>query len=331
MYLIQYKSKTHQRTQVGLVQEQGHFIERVGTDLTLYEIVLSCIKEGITIQEFVENAQKGEVVAYQDLFKSQRILPPITVPAHQMLITGTGLTHLGSGQTRSQMHSIEAKSHQEMTDSMKMFQLGLEGGKPKAGKIGVQPEWFYKGNGLILKASGEPLCSPSFALDGGEEPELVGIYIVYENQVYRLGFAIGNEFSDHITEKQNYLYLAHSKLRECSIGPEIYVGDLPQDIKGKTTITRQNEVLWEKEFLTGEANMSHSIHNLEYHHFKYDLFQNSAGVHLHFFGTSTLSFQDQIQIQAGDEITVTMDPFHFPLTNQIQISPAKDLQIKTLY
>ena len=330
MYIIQYQSQNHHHTQIGLIQEQGYFIERIDTDMSLYEMALSCIKDGIKFQDLIKNSQKGEIIAYQDLLKSQRILPPITVPFHQMFITGTGLTHLGSGQTRGQMHSADTNKQPEMTDSMKMFQLGLEQGKPRAGEIGVQPEWFYKGNGQMLKASGQPLCRPSFALDGGEEPELVGIYLVYENQVYRLGFAIGNEFSDHMTEKQNYLYLAHSKLRECSIGPEIYLGDLPEDIKGKTTIKRQDQILWEKEFLTGEANMSHSIHNLEQHHFKYDLFRTSGDVHLHFFGTSTLSFQDQIQIQAGDEIMIEMDLFHHPLINPVQTSHSKDLQIKTL-
>ena len=38
---------------------------------------------------------------------------------------------------------------------------------------------------------------------------------------------LSNEFSDHVMERQNYLYLAHSKLRSCSFGPELLVGDLP--------------------------------------------------------------------------------------------------------
>ena len=33
--------------------------------------------------------------------------------------------------------------------------------------------------------------------------------------------AQGNEFSDHRFEKKNYLNLAGSKLRTCSIGPEL--------------------------------------------------------------------------------------------------------------
>src|SRR3546814_3844378 len=60
------------------------------------------------------------------------------------------------------------------TDSMKMFLMGVDGGKPADGGIGVQPEWFYKGDGAALIAPGAPLPSPDFALDAGEEPEIAG-------------------------------------------------------------------------------------------------------------------------------------------------------------
>jgi hypothetical protein len=42
----------------------------------------------------------------------------------------------------------------------------------------VQPEWFYKGNGTPPWRPGAPLTSPAFALDGGEEPEIAGIYVI---------------------------------------------------------------------------------------------------------------------------------------------------------
>ena len=141
-----------------------------------------------------------------------------------MLVTGTGLSHLGSAEGRDKMHKDLAEAS-TLTDSMRMFKLGLEGGKPGAGQEGVQPEWFYKGDGSVVAAPGKPLESPSFALDGGEEPEIVGLYLIGpDGTPWRIGFALGNEFSDHVTEKQNYLYLAHSKLRMCSLGPELLLG-----------------------------------------------------------------------------------------------------------
>ncbi len=95
-------------------------------------------------------------------------------------------------------------------------------------------------------------------------------------------------------EKINYLYLAHSKLRQCSYGPEILLGELPPAVNGISKVTRNNNVIWEKQFLTGEENMSHNIANLEHHHFKYNLFRQPGDVHVHFFGTSVLSFLDNI-------------------------------------
>ena len=40
---------------------------------------------------------------------------------------------------------------------------------------------------------------PDFAEDFGEEPELTGLYVIADDgQPYRIGFALGNEFSDHV-------------------------------------------------------------------------------------------------------------------------------------
>jgi hypothetical protein len=234
------------------------------------------------------------------------------------MLTGTGLTHLGSAEGRDQMHRSMTEAAQQ-TDSMRMFLMGVEGGKPAAGEAGAQPEWFYKGNGEQLAAPGAPLCSPSFALDAGEEPEIAGIYLIDgEGNPVRLGFAIGNEFSDHVTERGNYLWLAHSKLRAAALGPELLLGDLPADMRGTSRIVRDGKTLWERPFVTGEANMSHSIANLELHHFKYDLFRHPGDVHVHFFGTATLSFSDGVQARDGDIFEVSADPFLLPLRNALR-------------
>jgi len=173
-------------------------------------------------------------VDYERVVAEGRLLPPLDHPdpAH-CYVSGTGLTHLGSAQTRAEMHGKTDEAETTLTDSMRLYQWGLEGGKPPQGQVGVQPEWFYKGNGSCIVPPEQPLESPPFALDGGEEAELVGLYVVGESgAVLRVGFALGNEFSDHVMERQNYLYLAHSKLRTCSIGPELLVGQPPSSISG---------------------------------------------------------------------------------------------------
>jgi hypothetical protein len=251
--------------------------------------------------------------------------------AAHLLVSGTGLTHLGSAEGRDKMHKAAAAGT-PLTDSMRMFLMGEQGGKPAPGTAGVQPEWFYKGDGSILVAPGAPLAMPAFAEDGGEEPEIVGIYLIGDDGApARLGFALGNEFSDHVVERENYLWLAHSKLRQAALGPELLLGDLPADVRGISRIVRDGATLWEKPFRSGEANMSHSIANLEHHHFKHAQFRRPGDVHVHFFGTATLSFSDGVRTRPGDVFEVAADAFALPvrnpLTRQADAGTAKVVQL----
>jgi hypothetical protein len=250
-------------------------------------------------------------------------------PAH-LLMTGTGLTHLGSAEGRDKMHRSLSEAAQQ-TDSMKMFLMGVEGGKPADGTPGVQPEWFYKGDGDALVAPGAALPSPAFALDAGEEPEIAGLYLIADDGTpVRLGFALANEFSDHVTERGNYLWLAHSKLRPAALGPELLLGALPPHVEGTSRIVRDGTVIWEKPFLSGEANMSHSIANLEHHHFKYPGFRRPGDVHVHFFGTATLSFSDEVKTQAGDVFEIEAAPFTLPVRNPIGQGAPADVEVAAL-
>lgn len=303
-----------------------------GTD-SLYRMALDCARTGRKLADRIGELGFGEAVDLSRAYAEGRILCPITHPdvAH-LHLTGTGLTHLGSAATRDSMHA-KAGDEEKMTDSMKMFRMGIEGGKPEAGKAGVQPEWFYKGTGAAATAPGAPLSSPTFALDGGEEPEMAGIYVIGDDGTpFRVGFAVANEFSDHVTERQNYLYLAHSKLRPASFGPEILLGELPEDIRGKSRVLRGAEVIYEQPFLSGEANMSHTIANLEHHHFKYELFRQPGDVHIHMFGTATLSFAEGVCAQEGDIFEIEAPGFGLPLRNPLSIEQGDDalFTVKTL-
>ena len=279
----------------------------------------------------VEKAGLGAAVDAAAALAEGRVLAPLDHedPAH-CYVTGTGLTHLGSAATRDAMHK-KLGEEEVLTDSMKMFRMGLENGKPKPGERGVQPEWFYKGDGSFVAGPGVALISPSFALDGGEEPEIAGLYVIGpDGQPFRLGFVLSNEFSDHVTERINYLYLAHSKLRPCGLGPELLVGELPADIRGMSRIRRNGQVIWEKPFLSGEANMSHTIANLEHHHFKYAPFRRPGDVHVHMFGTATLSFADGVKAQAGDVFEISAPEFGLPLTNPLAADKTDAPEVRAL-
>lgn len=288
---------------------------------SVYALAMAAARAGKGLEAHIGSLGFGEAVDLERAFGEGKVLPPITHPdpAH-LHLTGTGLTHLGSASTRNAMH-VKAGSQEEeqLTDSMKMFRMGVEKGKPANGAAGVQPEWFYKGNGTCVAAPGAALMSPDFAEDGGEEPELAGIYVIDdEGRPRRLGFALANEFSDHVMERQNYLYLAHSKLRPASFGPEIRLGALPDDVRGTSRIRRGKETIFEKPFLSGEASMSHTIANLEHHHFKYGVFRQPGDVHVHMFGTATLSFADGVRAQAGDVFEIESDAFGLPLRNPLE-------------
>lgn len=280
------------------------------------ELALAALAAGRSLTAEVAARGAGDPVDLAAALAQGRMLLPLDHddPAH-LHLTGTGLTHLGSAATRDAMHQ---NASENLTDSMKMFRMGVEGGKPEAGAVGAQPEWFYKGNGHAAVAPGAALTSPGFALDAGEEPEIAGLYLIApDGRPVRLGFALANEFSDHVTERGNYLWLAHSKLRPASYGPEMLVGDLPAHVEGTSGLVRDGAVIWEKPFLSGEANMSHSLGNLEHHHFKYDIFRQPGDVHVHFFGTATLSFADGITTQPGDRFRIACPDFGLPLENPL--------------
>ena len=147
---------------------------------------------------------------------------------------------------------------------------------------------------------------------------------------FRLGVALANEFSDHVTERHNYLWLAHSKLRAAALGAELLIDAVPDDIRGTSRIVRDGAVIWKKPFLSGEANMSHSLANLEHHHFKYDLFRRAGDVHVHFFGTATLSFSDDVCTAEGDEFEIEAAPFALPLRNRLIRAAAQTVAVKVL-
>ncbi len=326
--LVQFLSAGGDRC-VAAVGEGGR-AWRIKGWTTVLALAQSAVAAKSTLKDLIDAAERAETVDLSAALRDGRLLAPVDHPdSARVFLTGTGLTHLGSADARDKMH---ANAHSaDASDSMKMFRMGLEGGKREAGQVGVQPEWFYKGDGRSIVGPEKPLPSPEFALDGGEEPELAGIYwIAADGTPYRLGFTLANEFSDHVMERMNYLYLAHSKLRHAALGPELLLGELPVDIRGTARITRAGETIWERSFLTGEANMSHHVRNLEHHHFKYDLFRRPGDLHVHFFGTATLSFADKVKAQDGDVFEIEAPPFSLPLRNPLKTVAAPRGAVRSL-
>lgn len=326
--LIQHRASDGCRRVILAEGDDSWMLDDVATTLELAKAAIVADRSLIDVARALRSSERINLLVELD---AGRLLPAIDHPdAARMMLAGTGLTHLGSAKGRDAMHKAAAEAEHQ-SDSMRMFLEGVAGGKPAPGQRGQQPEWFYKGDGQGLVGPGKPLAAPSFAGDGGEEPELAGVYLIGEDGTpFRLGVALANEFSDHVTERHNYLWLAHSKLRQAALGAELLLGLPPTDIRGTSRIHRDGAVLWEKPFLTGEDNMSHTLANLEAHHFKYPSFRRPGDVHVHFFGTATLSCTDKIETRAGDIFEIEATPFMLPLRNPLALADPEHVEVRNL-
>ncbi len=323
--LVQIEHSTGER-RVAVVEEPS--LRLLSPCQTVYDLAREAMDSGRGLAELVEASRSPETMEYDPVFEGRspwRLLPPFDHPEDpgRCLVSGTGLTHKASAENRQSMHvpaTVGDRAAVPLTDSMKMYRIGLEGGRPEPGTIGAAPEWFYKGPGTILRAPGEPLDVPNHADDGGEEAEIAGAYLIApDGTPCRVGLVQGNEFSDHIMESRNYLYLAPSKLRPCSLGPELVVGAGFADVPGVVRIERGTEVIWEAALASGEGAMSHSLANLEHHHFKHQANRRPGDVHIHFFGADHFSFRDRVRLEEGDVMVVAFEGFGRPLRNPVRI------------
>jgi hypothetical protein len=320
--LVQIQNRMERR--VAVVQEPNLLLIReVDSVFALAERALS---GGGGLSELAVDLARDEALSYDAVYDGRsdwKLLQPIDCPGdpHRVHVSGTGLTHLGSARDRQAMHlATVAQDDSEMTDSMRMFEWGRQRGRPRDGEIGIAPEWFYKGDGSILQPPFGTLTIPGHAEDGGEEAEVAAIYLIAaDGTPWRIGMVAGNEFSDHVFERRNYLNLAGSKLRSCSIGPELVIDARFDDVPGNVHILRNGESIWEKQIRTGELNMCHSLANLEHHHFKFAAHRQPSMVHVHFMGADSLSFGEGIRLTSGDVTEIQFAEFGRPLRNTISI------------
>ena len=314
------------RRRVALV-EDARLRLLAGEFTSVLALAGAALAPGAKLGALIQKHATDETLDYDSIHRGAsewRLLPPVDHPDEpaRCLVSGTGLTHLGSAKNRAAMHDA---SEAELTDSMKMFRWGVEDGRPAPGKIGVAPEWFYKGSGSILRAHGEPLLTPSFAEDGGEEGEIAGVYLIDPaGQPRRIGMATGNEFSDHRFEKKNYLNLAGSKIRTCALGPELVIDPEFQSVPGKVSIVRAGKIIWTKDIRSGEAEMCHSRQNIEHHHFKFETHRRPGDVHIHYFGACALSFGDGLQLADGDVMEIQFEGFGRALRNPVSVATGAD-------
>lgn len=329
MRLVQLQHP-HEGRRIAWVQEPHLvFIKEFSS---LYDLVQAAWKQQLTPAQLVKSHVDSKETPYSPTYEGQtdwQLLPPIDHPTslHLCMLSGTGLTHKASAENRQKMHA--ALEQQAQTDSMIMYNWGVQGGKPSEGEIGVAPEWFYKGNGSQLLAHNSPLSVPPYGLDGGEEPEVAGIYMIDSSgNPWRIGLATANEFSDHRLEKKNYLYLAPSKIRNCSLGPEILLDSAFEHLSGEVAVYRADKKFWSKNIQSGESHMAHSLYNLEHHHFKFSNHRIPGQLHIHFLGADAFSFGEGVTLEENDIMEVCWEGLGRPLRNPIYMAKEKDTPVR---
>jgi len=324
IHLVQLIHPTGQR-RVALVEEPG--LRLLDGPASIYQLASQALQNRVSLTDLATTLASQRRLDYEAVYTGNdewRLLPSFDNPDNPSacIVSGTGLTHKNSALGRQMMHQ---SAGDQPTDSLRIYQWGVEGGSPQKGTIGVQPEWFYKGNGYALRAHGQPLEIPAFANDGGEEPEVAGVYIIdATGHPWRIGFTTANEFSDHVMEKKNYLYLAPSKLRNCAIGPELVLTGEFTAITGQVAIQREARQVWATPIHTGEEHMAHSLANLEHHHFKYPGHRIPFQTHVHFFGADAFSFTNGFALQDGDIMEIRWEGMGRPLRNPLKKMPQKE-------
>jgi hypothetical protein len=326
MRLVQIENPSYGR-RVALVDDST--LRLLGTHRSIYAFAVAAIETGRRLPELILSDVSDVAFDYDEVYALKSdwsFLPSFDHPYEpaRCLVSGTGLTHLASAANRDAMHAAAT-----ITDSMRMYQLGVDRGRPAHGEVGAAPEWFYKGTGRILRGHGAALTVDGFAEDGGEEPELAAVYVIDpDGSPRRVGMTPANEFSDHQIEKQNYLYLAHSKLRTCAIGPELILDADFSLVNGSVTIERSGALLWTKEISTGDQRMCHSLANIEHHHFKYEPHRRPGDAHVHFLGAGAFSFGEGVKLEHSDEMVISWSGYGRPLRNRIAIETSVERAVQ---
>src|SRR5262245_33063311 len=104
---------------VALVEDER--LRLLADSTSVYEIAEDALTAGTTLAALVAERVTGKGLDYEAVYRGDspwRLLPPIDHPVEptRCLVSGTGLTHLGSARDRQAMH-VTAPAQE--TDSMR--------------------------------------------------------------------------------------------------------------------------------------------------------------------------------------------------------------------
>jgi hypothetical protein len=278
----------------------GADLHLLGTYRSIYQFAQVTLETGHRLRDILSTDLTGIALDYGPVWSLEtewRFLPSFDHPHEtgRCLVSGAGLTHAATGSDRG-------------------------------------PALFYKGSGLVLCAHGDPLAVPEFAAGGAEEAEVAAVYVVDRAGVpRRVGLTPGNEFCDPAQAEAHPAAHAHSKLRPCSIGPELWLDAAFEEISGAVSVRRGSEPLWSAELLTGNRHTRYPLEEIEASLFRHAGHRRPGDVHIHFLGSPATSYACGVRLQPGDEMMVAWEGFGRPLVNRFQraaaLSPASALPL----
>lgn len=142
MNIIQFENQ-HQQRAVGIVE--NNTVKPVNQVETVRDLALMAIENKLSLEQQIKQLGfASENYDYAQLLDKRQVLPPLDHPdtAH-CFVSGTGLTHLGSASTRDKMHQQNSTDTASVTDTMRIFQLGIEKVNP------LKVMWVHNLNGFI--------------------------------------------------------------------------------------------------------------------------------------------------------------------------------------
>jgi hypothetical protein len=86
---------------------------------SVYALAMKAADDGKTITEATQDIAVTDSILYDQVWNTGRLLPSILHPdpAH-LFVTGTGLTHLGSGSTRDSMHQKVVGAEESLSEAL---------------------------------------------------------------------------------------------------------------------------------------------------------------------------------------------------------------------
>jgi len=268
----------------------GDDLHLLGTFRSIYAFAQLALETGHKLRDLLSTDLTGIALDYAKVWALEtdwRVLPSFDHPNEPGLciVSGAGQTHARGGN-------------------------------------GGGPAWFLKGSGVTLCGHGDPLTVPEFAAGAAEEAEIAAAYIIDKAGVpRRVGLTPGNEFCDPAQAAEGFAANAHSKLRPCSIGPELWLDAAFDEIHGSVSIRRNGEPLWQAELATGDRHTSYRLEQIERSLFRHPGHRHPGDVHVHFLGCPATSYAQGVRLQEGDEMIVAWEGFGRPLVNRVRYAP----------